>query len=50
LLLPLIEAALANDISGWRVYATGMHFSRRHGNSLEEILAAGLESVLDGCR
>jgi UDP-N-acetylglucosamine 2-epimerase (non-hydrolysing) len=46
LLLPLIRAAAEAPGLGVLVYATGMHFSRRHGHSLDEILAAGLEPVL----
>jgi UDP-hydrolysing UDP-N-acetyl-D-glucosamine 2-epimerase len=45
LLLPLIQAAAADPRLRVVVYATGMHFSRRHGHSLDEILAAGLEPV-----
>lgn len=46
LLLPLIQAAQADPAFEVQVYATGMHFSRRHGFTLDEILAAGLEPAL----
>ena len=46
LLLPLIRAALAESSLAVTVYATGMHFSRSHGHTLDEIIEAGLESRL----
>jgi UDP-hydrolysing UDP-N-acetyl-D-glucosamine 2-epimerase len=46
LLLPLIQAAAAEPGLRVVVYATGMHFSPRHGHSLDEIVGAGLEPVL----
>lgn len=46
LLLPVIRAAMGEPAFAVRVYATGMHFSSRHGQTLDEVLASGLESCL----
>ncbi len=42
LLRPVIAAALEDPGFAVAVYATGMHFSRRHGHTVDEILDAGL--------
>lgn len=47
LLRPLMAAAMADSRFSVVIYATGMHFSARHGNTLAEITEAGFGSCLE---
>ncbi len=46
LLTPLIEALLADSDFAVKVFATGMHFSKQHGNTIDEIRDKGLADRL----
>lgn len=47
LLRPLMLAAVGDPRFSVVIYATGMHFSARHGGTLAEIAEAGLEPYLE---